>query len=114
MDWFGQGKYWKLSGKVRESQGIWKLECCRHPGVDNLEIDKSMLIYVRGARKKYEVHLENTRKDNSELEQKRKERKRKSDSIKLLESKKKKIEQETSTGVNDIQKQIDDLKKSKN
>ena len=76
-----------------------------------VNIDKSMLQYMRGARSRYQVALELKRNESAEEQRKSLEKRRASDQVKLLKAKKAKICQSAAYDTRIVDREIAELNK---
>jgi len=80
-------------------------------GVAAVEVDKSLLQYVRGSHFRYQECLRKKRMSIQDEEQKASDRKRAADQIKVLKAKKNKMAQTVALESNNIDRDIADLEK---
>jgi hypothetical protein len=81
-------------------------------GVMNVNIDKSMLQYVRGSRARYMEDLKRKREQKADEDRKTDERKRAAETIKMLKSKKAKLMAAAASESGSLDQQITELEKT--
>ena len=82
-------------------------------GVTSVNIDKPLLMYVRGSHARYQAALECKRKATSELDQKTAAKKKACEQIKVLQTKKAKFMEEAATESRKVDMEIAELQKLK-